>query len=49
MRDIYKLKPGESYKVIKEFTDFDGIFHGVGERWIFEEIQYIPYHSGFCR
>jgi hypothetical protein len=46
MSDIYNLKPGESYIVIKEFTDYDGNLHKVGERWIFEEIQYLPYHSG---
>jgi Domain of unknown function (DUF3601) len=46
MNDVYNLKPGESYIVTKEFTDYDGILHKVGERWVFEEIHYLPYHSG---
>jgi Domain of unknown function (DUF3601) len=46
MPDIYNLKPGESYIVIKEFTDYDRILHKVGERWIFVGIDYLPYHSG---
>ena len=46
MPDISNLKPGESYIVIKEFTNYDGNLHKVGERWIFEEINYLPYHSG---
>ncbi len=46
MSDIYKLKPGESYRVIKEFTDHDGNLHKAGERWIFVKIDYLPYHSG---
>ncbi len=46
MSDISNLKPGESYRVIKEFTDYDGNLHKVRERWIFVKIDYLPYHSG---
>jgi hypothetical protein len=46
MSDVYSLKPSESYRVIKEFTDYDGNLHKVGERWIFDYIDYLPYHSG---
>jgi hypothetical protein len=46
LEDIYSLKSGETYKVIKEFTDFDGKIHEVGECWTFEKTAYLPYHSG---
>ncbi len=46
MTDIYNLKNGATYKVTKEFTDFDGKIHEVGETWAFEKITYLPYHSG---
>ncbi len=46
MNDIYNLKKGETYKVIKQFYDFDRQIHKIGETWIFEKIEYLPYHSG---
>ncbi len=46
MKDIYQLKKGETYKVIKSFTDYDKIVHQVDETWVFDKITYLPYHSG---
>jgi hypothetical protein len=46
MTDIYDLVTGDSYTVKKEFTDYDGRVHGVGESWVFEKTTYLPYHSG---
>lgn len=45
-RDIYQLQKGKTYRVIKPFTDFDGIFNPIGKEWIFEEINYLPYDAG---
>lgn len=46
MKDIYNLKNGETYQVIKEFADFDGKVHAAGETWVFEKTTYLPYNSG---
>ncbi len=46
MANIYDLKKGEVYKLVKEFTDYDGRVHKIGESWIFEKTTYVPYHSG---
>lgn len=45
-KDIYQLKKGRTYCVVKSFIDYDGINHPVGETWIFEETNYNAYHSG---
>ncbi len=45
MKDIYQLKKGEAYKVIKSFIDFDKTVHQVGETWVFDKIIYIPYDT----
>jgi hypothetical protein len=45
-KSIYELKQGESYRVIKEFIDHDHGIHPVGETWIFDHTDYLPYHSG---
>ncbi len=46
MSDISNLKKGETYKVIKEFADYDLKIHNIGEIWTFEKTEYLPYHSG---
>lgn len=46
MKDISKLKKGETYRVVKEFADYDKIIHRVGKTWIFEGTNFVPYHSG---
>lgn len=40
------MMPGKSYRVLKAFTDFDGLFHDVGERWIFTGKNFLPYEDG---
>lgn len=40
------LVPGQTYSVIAEFTDYDGIIHPVGERWRFVEKNFLPYEDG---
>ncbi len=44
--NIYNLTKGETYRVTKEFIDYDKIIHKVGEIWIFEKTTFLPYHSG---
>lgn len=38
--------PGKSYRVLKAFTDFDGLVHDVGECWIFTGKNFLPYEDG---
>ncbi|MDH6253364.1 hypothetical protein M2347_003091 [Chryseobacterium sp. H1D6B] len=44
--NIYKLEKGKTYKVKKEFLDYDRITHRIGEVWIFHKTTFLPYHSG---
>lgn len=44
--NIYKLEKGKTYRVTKEFTDYDRIIHKIGEVWTFEKTTFLPYHSG---
>jgi hypothetical protein len=44
--NICSLKPGQTYQVIKQFTDYDGIVHIPGETWIFEKTNFVPYDDG---
>jgi hypothetical protein len=46
MNDISNLKKDKTYAVIKEFTDFDGKIHRVGETWTFAKTTFLPYESG---
>jgi Domain of unknown function (DUF3601) len=46
MTDINNLKKGETYKVIREFSDYDSKIHHVGETWTFEKTTFLPYESG---
>lgn len=46
MKDISTLEKGETYRVVKEFADYDGIIHKIGKTWIFEGTNFVPYHSG---
>lgn len=43
---IYSLIRGGTYRVVKEFIDYDGILHTIGETWVFEKTNFLPYHSG---
>jgi hypothetical protein len=40
------LVPGQAYRVITEFKDYDGIIHPVGERWRFVGKNFLPYEDG---
>lgn len=41
-----ELMPGQTYRVTKAFTDYDGINHQVGEEWHFVEKNFVPYDDG---
>lgn len=45
-KDIYQLQKGQGYRVIKPFTDFDGISNPADDEWTFDEITYFPYDAG---
>lgn len=40
------LKRGDKYRVCREFTDYDGVTHPVGEVWDFIGSNLVPYHEG---
>jgi hypothetical protein len=40
------LSPGQSYRVIGAFKDYDGIIHPVGEYWRFVRKSFLPYEDG---
>jgi hypothetical protein len=40
------LMPGKQYCVIKEFTDYHGTVHPIGESWQFMEKHFLPYDDG---
>ena len=40
------LDAGKRYRVIREFTDFDGDVHREGERWTFLGSSFLPYDDG---
>jgi hypothetical protein len=46
MNNSLDLIPGQEYFVIKPFTDYDGIVHGVGETWIYHGTNFLPYDDG---
>ena len=41
-----ELNPGKTYRVITEFTDYDGLPHPVGETWTFINHNFLPYEDG---
>ena len=41
-----KLTPGKTYRVIAEFSDYDGRVHTIGESWRFIEHNFVPYEDG---
>jgi hypothetical protein len=41
-----QLTPGQTYRVITTFEDYDGIIHPVGETWRFVEKNFLPYEDG---
>ncbi|MEO8763612.1 MAG: DUF3601 domain-containing protein [Ginsengibacter sp.] len=46
MSNSLNLMPGQKYKVIKTFVDFDHLTHPIGETWTFVETNFLPYESG---
>jgi hypothetical protein len=40
------LVPQQIHLVVKEFKDFDGAIHPVGESWRFLEKSFLPYDDG---
>lgn len=46
MDNSLNLIPGQEYLVIKPFTDFDGILHGIGEIWTYQGTNFLPYDDG---
>lgn len=43
---IWELDKGSQYEVIHLFHDYDESSHPKGERWFFEELNYMP-KTGF--
>jgi hypothetical protein len=41
-----QLIQGRTYRVIAEFTDYDGRPHQVGESWRFLRHNFLPYEDG---
>lgn len=41
-----ELKKGREYRVTKEFLDYDGLPHRVGDTWTFKDKNFVPYDDG---
>lgn len=41
-----ELIPGQTYRVLQAFTDYDGVTHPVGEIWRFVSKNFLPYEDG---
>ena len=46
MSNSLHLTPGQKYKIIKAFADYDKIQHPVGETWTFVTTNFLPYDDG---
>lgn len=46
MPDIRTLIPGQCYRVVREFSDYDCLTHPVGETWVFYSTNFLPYEDG---
>jgi hypothetical protein len=44
--DFHHMDVGKRYRVIKEFKDFDGQVHPVGEEWTYVGTAFLPYDDG---
>ena len=40
------LMTAQTYRVVKPFTDYDGISHPAGESWRFVGRDFLPYEDG---
>ena len=41
-----ELIPGKTYRVIREFTDYNGLPHALDETWRFISHNFVPYYDG---
>ena len=41
-----ELIPGQTYRVVKAFTDYDDLAHPPGETWTFVAHSFLPYDDG---
>ncbi|WP_306353183.1 DUF3601 domain-containing protein [Flavobacterium sp. '19STA2R22 D10 B1'] len=46
MNSVHQLIKGKTYRVKKEFMDYDHLVHPVGKTWEFLETNFLPYESG---
>ena len=46
MAAIHTLTAGQRYRVVREFVDYDGGRHLVGETWVFAGTNFVPYEDG---
>ena len=46
MDNTLRLIPGQLYKVIKQFIDFDRTIHEPGETWVYQGTHFLPYDDG---
>lgn len=40
------LISGQYYRIVREFSDYDGVRHPVGEEWVFLSQSFLPYDDG---
>ncbi|MEW6401359.1 MAG: DUF3601 domain-containing protein [Chloroflexota bacterium] len=40
------LVPGQTYRVLAAFKDYDGMLHPIGETWRFVQKNFLPYEDG---
>jgi hypothetical protein len=45
-RPFKHLRPGIRYHVVKPFFDYDCVGHSVGESWVFDGSNFLPYDDG---
>jgi hypothetical protein len=43
----YDLVKGRAYEVVRELRDFYGGVFPVGQRLVFSELHFLPYHGGY--
>lgn len=46
MDNSLNLRPGRTYRVCREFTDYDGMVHQPGESWVYEGTNFLAYDDG---
>jgi hypothetical protein len=46
MSNPLKLIPGQRYRVVTAFSDYDGNIHPSGETWTFLRTNFLPYEDG---